>query len=126
MKTHFPIFNFCLLALTISTLQTQAMQTSNLRGHVVADQMVRIKNRTSTSKVIVYLIEEGSKVRKGDLIAELDSAEIQEKLNMAKVNIKVAKAQLIEAENDLATAKLSLESTKKQYESELELLQQLF
>ena len=70
-------------------------------GNLEAVNNVLIRNEVDGSARIVYLIPEGTQVKEGDLLVELDSAEAEEKLNQQEIAFEKAKAQFVQAENDL-------------------------
>ncbi|MGI9468451.1 MAG: efflux RND transporter periplasmic adaptor subunit [Rubripirellula sp.] len=64
-----------------------------------------VKSRGSGGTAILWVIEEGAKVKKGEKLIELDSAELE-------LNLKEQKIQVITAESRLATAEANLEQAK--------------
>ena len=74
-------------------------------GNLEAVNEVEVRNEVDGSARIVYLIPEGTQVRKGELLVELDSAEAEEKLNQQEIAYEKAKASYVQAENDLEIQK---------------------
>jgi multidrug resistance efflux pump len=64
-----------------------------------------VKSRGSGGTAILWVLEEGTKVKKGDKLVELDAAELES-------NLKEQKIQVITAESRLATAEANLEQAK--------------
>ena len=64
-----------------------------------------VKSRGSGGTAILWVIEEGTKVKKGEKLVELDAAELD-------LNLKEQKIQVITAESRLATAEAKLEQAK--------------
>ena len=64
-----------------------------------------VKSRGSGGTAILWVIEEGTRVKKGEKLVELDSAELE-------LNLKEQKIQVITAESRLATAEAKLEQAK--------------
>ena len=64
-----------------------------------------VKSRGSGGTAILWVIEEGARVKKGEKLVELDSAELE-------LNLKEQKIQVITAESRLATAEANLEQAK--------------
>ncbi|MCP4944824.1 MAG: HlyD family efflux transporter periplasmic adaptor subunit [Planctomycetaceae bacterium] len=64
-----------------------------------------VKSRGSGGTAILWVLEEGTKVKKGEKLVELDSAELE-------LNLKEQKIQVITAESRLATAEANLEQAK--------------
>ena len=53
-----------------------------------------------TGRIIKLTVDEGSAVKKGDLIAELDSKELEASLAAAKANVASLEAQVNEANHN--------------------------
>ena len=64
-----------------------------------------VKSRGSGGTAILWVIEEGARVKKGEKLVELDSAELE-------LNLKEQKIQVITAQSRLATAEANLEQAK--------------
>ena len=64
-----------------------------------------VKSRGSGGTAILWVLEEGTKVKKGDKLVELDAADLES-------NLKEQKIQVITAESRLATAEANLEQAK--------------
>ena len=64
-----------------------------------------VKSRGNGGTAILWVLEEGTKVKKGEKLVELDSAELE-------LNLKEQKIQVITAESRLATAEADLEQAK--------------
>ncbi|GHT23144.1 hypothetical protein FACS189419_06700 [Planctomycetales bacterium] len=67
---------------------------------------------------IITVVPEGTIVKKGDLLVELDSSELREKVTTQQIAVLTSKADLAQAEADVQTAELTLkeyiEGTYKQ------------
>ena len=61
-------------------------------GNLEAVNEVIIRNEVEGSSRIVYIVPEGSQVKKGDLLVELDSADAMEKLNQQEIAFARANA----------------------------------
>lgn len=72
-------------------------------------------------KLITYLVPEGSWVKKGDLLVQLESVNYVMGIDEGESALDVAQAQLDKARADLQAQLYKEEATKKQYESLLEL-----
>jgi HlyD family secretion protein len=88
-------------------------------GTISAQEQTIIKNELPSSTTIIYLIPEGTKVKKGDLLVELDSHELQEQRFEQFLKVKRAEAaytkavenkaiSINKASNDVETAELDL------------------
>jgi len=82
--------------LTISVLES---------GTIQAREKVIIKNEVEGHTSILWLIDEGKKVKKGDLLVELDaSSKIDQKRSM-EMQVQNAQANLVQAQENLAVVK---------------------
>jgi RND family efflux transporter MFP subunit len=72
-------------------------------------------------KLITYLAPEGSWVKEGDLLVQLESAKYEINVQELQSALEVAKAQQEKAKADLQAQLYKEEAAKKQYESLLEL-----
>jgi HlyD family secretion protein len=102
-------------AVDLDALITQAARRGPF-DHIVLEQgevesssnteiVCEVKSRGSGGTAILWVLEEGTKVKKGDKLVELDSAELE-------LNLKEQKIQVITAESRLATAGANLEQAK--------------
>lgn len=69
-----------------------------------------IKNELSGDSKIVFIAEEGKRIKKGELLVELDSATAKNTLNKTAAEVETNQAAVITAENDLAIEKSSVAS----------------
>src|SRR5262249_49283855 len=70
----------------------------------VADVVCRLKARTSGSPVaatIKWVVDDGTQVKKGQKLLELDSSELQERLKVQKIALARAEAALVKATEHL-------------------------
>ena len=72
-----------------------------------------------TGRIVQLTVDEGSEVRKGDLLAELDPKELQASLAAAKANVASLEAQVNEANHNYALTDDSTGASLKQAESML-------
>lgn len=100
-------------------------------GELQAVESIEISNKVEGVTTIVYLIKEGSAVKKGDLLVELDSANLRDKILEARLEKQNAEAALQSAqemmeiqrsqnEADLEAARVDLQLAKlalAEYES---------
>lgn len=68
-------------------------------------------------KLIIYLAPEGSWVKKGDLLVQLESEKYKIGINEQQSALDKAVAQLKKADSDLESQRFKEEAAKKQYES---------
>jgi HlyD family secretion protein len=72
-------------------------------------------------KLITYLVPEGTWVKKGDLLVQLESAKYEIQVQECQSLVAVAEAQLDKAKSELQAQKYKEENSKKAYEALLEL-----
>lgn len=66
-----------------------------------------VKSRGSAGTAILWVIDEGARVKKGDKLVELDASELDLRLKEQKIQVITAEARLATAEADLEQAKIS-------------------
>jgi HlyD family secretion protein len=80
------------------------------RGNVSAVSEVSIRSEVEGTARVIYIVPEGSYVRKGDLLVELDSAQAQDQVNQQQINYEKAKFALAQAEAQLEIQKSTTNS----------------
>ncbi len=103
----------------ISTATAQAVSGSpgartvlNASGYVVARRRATVSSET-TGKVAEVHIEEGQRVRKGELLARLDSDNLQAGIALARAQVNATRTALEETKVLLADARKSLSRTER-------------
>lgn len=100
-------------------------------GTIQAREQVILKSEVEGRTTIIYLIQEGTLVEKGELLVELDSSEMQDDLIEQEIRLQNADADFVQArenlavvksqaESDIAKAKLNLQFAKEDLEKYLE------
>jgi len=83
------------------------------RGNVESASNVEIrcevKSRNSSGTTILWIVEEGKQVEKGEKLVELDSSALERELLQQQIVCNSSKAAVIKAQNSLDTAKIDLE-----------------
>lgn len=79
-------------------------------GTLEAVNEVVIRNEVDGTSRIIYIVPEGSQVKKGDLLVELDSADAQEKVNQQQISLEKAQAAYVQAQNNLLIQQSIVES----------------
>lgn len=82
-------------------------------GELEAKNQIEIRSQVQGETTIVELIEEGSHVKKGDLLLKLADDEIQERIEQEKLRVEDAVADKIAAEQNLAIEKSKADSDRK-------------
>ncbi len=70
-------------------------------GTLTAVSEVSIRNEVEGTARIIYIVPEGSYVKKDDLLVELDSAQAQDQVNQQNINLEKARFALIQAQAQL-------------------------
>jgi HlyD family secretion protein len=82
--------------LTISVVET---------GTIKSQEQVSLKNEVEGQTTLIYLIPEGTPVKAGDLLVELDGSKLQDELTQQQISVDNADAAYIRARENLAVAK---------------------
>jgi len=98
------------------------------RGEVEAFDVTEVrslvKSNNTTGNAILRIIPEGTQVKKGDFLVELDSSALQAQRTSQKILVNAAKAAEVEAKNTYDTAVIAkreyLEGTNKQERQTIE------
>lgn len=90
---------------------TQAISTLNASGYVVAQRKADVASK-ATGRLERLMVEEGSKVKKGQIIGEIENQDMKAALDRAKADVKVAEATVVESRADF-------ERKKRLWEQEL-------
>jgi len=81
--------------------------------------MNEVKSRGGAGTAILWVIDEGTYVKKGDKLVELDSSALEEELKRQRITVASAEAQVISSEATVRTNEILLqEYLKGTYESE--------
>lgn len=79
-------------------------------GTLEAVNEVVVKNAIDGDSRIIWLIPEGTYVKKGDLLVEFDTGEAEKNVEEQRVEFEARQAALVKAENDLIITKSTGES----------------
>lgn len=77
----------------------------NASGYVVAQRKAAVASK-GTGRLEALLVEEGSRVKKGEIIARIENADLQATVAQAQANINTAKANLGQIEAEIKDAQL--------------------
>lgn len=75
------------------------------RGSVQARQQEIIKCQVEGQTSIIFLVDEGARVKKGDLLIELDSSKLQDQQIQQQITVQNAEANFIRARENLEVVK---------------------
>jgi RND family efflux transporter MFP subunit len=87
---------------------SQASTVLNASGYVVAQRKAAVASK-GTGRLETLAVEEGTRVKKGQIIARLESADLQAALNQAQAQVKTAKANLAQVEAEIKDARLKVD-----------------
>ena len=90
-------------------------------GELSAKDSKSITNETRTTCKIVEVVDDGAKVKKGDLLVELDVSELRDKLMTTEASVSQAEASLEEAEEDLEIKELQYKTDLRSTQLKVEL-----
>jgi RND family efflux transporter MFP subunit len=98
------------LAVQVAGLQSvypsQTFTVLNASGYVVAQRKAAVASKI-TGRLISLSVEEGSRVKTGEVIARLENEDSQAALNRAQANVNLARSTLDQAKAELEDAQLS-------------------
>ena len=79
-------------------------------GTVKSRDQYIVKNEVEGRTSIIYVIDEGTVVQKGDLLIELDSSELEDRLVDQQIQVENSEADHISAKENLAVVKIQTQS----------------
>jgi RND family efflux transporter MFP subunit len=107
-------FNSRALEVEIATVTTaypsQAFSLLNATGYVVAQRKASVASK-ATGRVEWLGVEEGSRVKEGEVIARLESRDVTAAMEQAAAGVKVAQANLAQGQAELQDAELAFRRT---------------
>jgi HlyD family secretion protein len=105
-------------------VQTQKAERRDLVSRVSASGEVKPKRFVNISsnvsgRIVLLLVKEGEAVRRGQVLAKIDSARIEAGTRQSEAGLQAARAELARTEADLEAARSSFERTRKMHELKL-------
>lgn len=94
------------------TYPSQAFTLLNASGYVVAQRKAAIASK-ATGRLVSLSVEEGSRVKKGDIVARLESEDVIAAREQAAENLNAAKAGLDQAKAELHDASLEFNRSRE-------------
>ncbi|MFT6794290.1 MAG: HlyD family secretion protein [Rubritalea sp.] len=82
-----------------------------------------VKNRLNGQSLIISIVPEGSLVKAGQLLVELDPAEAMKQLQAIQLSVETSRSSFITAKNDLLIEKSTLESEQREAQQSIEFAQ---
>jgi RND family efflux transporter MFP subunit len=96
----------------------QAYTVLNASGYVVAQRKAAVSSK-STGRLVYLGVEEGSRVKKGQILASLENEDLEAARNQAAAQVKEAQAALETAQAELTDARLQYQRYKTLVEKDL-------
>jgi len=93
---------------------SQTLSQLNASGYVVAQRKAAVASK-ATSRLVELMVEEGSRVKEGQIIARLENEDVVAARDQAEANLKLARANLEGAKADLEEATLAFNRNKELY-----------
>jgi RND family efflux transporter MFP subunit len=90
----------------------QALTVLNATGYVVAQRKASVASK-ATGRLEWLGVREGSPVKKGEVIARLESLDVSATRDQAAANVRVARANVEQAEAELREAKRAFERSQE-------------
>lgn len=85
---------------------SQSFSLLNASGYIVAQRKAAVASKV-TGRLVALMVEEGSQIRKGQIIAQLENDDVIAAKAQAEANLKASVANLNQAKADLEEATLS-------------------
>ena len=96
---------------------SQTFTILNASGYVVAERKAAVASKV-TGRLVKLTVEEGSHVKRGQIIARLENDDVVASRNQVKANLNVAKHQLGVSNAELTEATLSFQRNKELFEEQ--------
>jgi len=90
---------------------SQTFTLLNASGYVVPQRKAAVAAKV-TGRIVALYVEEGSRVKKGEIIARLEADDVGAQRDQAQANVEVSRQNLEQAKAELADAKASFEREK--------------
>jgi RND family efflux transporter MFP subunit len=95
---------------------SQTSSVLNASGYVVAQRKAAVASK-GTGRLEALLVEEGNRVKKGQVLARIENADIQATADQARANVNTAKANLGQIEAEIKDARLKFDRSRRLLES---------
>ncbi|MGC9964536.1 MAG: efflux RND transporter periplasmic adaptor subunit [Syntrophobacteraceae bacterium] len=90
---------------------SQIITLFNASGYVVAQRKAAVASK-GTGRIVYLGVQEGSRVKEGDVIARLDSDDLKAEKVQLEAQLGVAKFDLVRSDTELATAEINFKRLK--------------
>jgi len=100
------------VATVTTAYPSQAIAVLNATGYVVPQRKASVGSK-ATGRLEWLGVQEGSKVKEGEVIARLENRDVSALLNQARANVEVARANLQQGQAELRNAELELKRARE-------------
>jgi len=77
-------------------------------GNVESAKNVEIKCQVAGGTSILSIIKDGTEVKEGEKLVELDASQLEDQINQQKITYEKARSALVQAEKDFQVAEISV------------------
>lgn len=77
-------------------------------GNLESASNIDIKCQVAGGSSILWIVDDGQEVQKGDKLVELDTAQLDEQINQQKITLEKARSSMVQAEKDHSVADISV------------------
>ncbi len=98
------------------TFPSRALTILNASGYVVAQRKAAVSSK-ATGRIEHLYVEEGSFVKQGDVVAQLENSDLEAAVDEAKASLRVSRADLNSADAEMDDATLNFNRQKVLKES---------
>ncbi len=93
-------------------------------GTIKSLEQVSLKSEVEGQTTLIYLVPEGTRVKKGDLLVELDASRLQDDLIQQQISVDNSEAAFMRARENLAVSKNQAERNISKAELEYQFAQE--
>jgi RND family efflux transporter MFP subunit len=95
--------------LTYTPQKGELLVTITEDGNLESAANRDIKCEVAGGSTILWIVEDGQLVQEGDVLARLDSSQLEDQINQQKITYEKARSAHIQAEKDYSVAKISVQ-----------------
>lgn len=81
----------------------------NEEGNLESASNIDIKCEMVGGSVILWIVDDGTQVHRGEKLVELDASDLEERLNQQRIAYEKARAAMVESEKDFAAAQTAVQ-----------------
>ncbi|NLF72325.1 MAG: HlyD family efflux transporter periplasmic adaptor subunit [Candidatus Anammoximicrobium sp.] len=94
--------------LTHAVQRGEMLVTVTEDGNVESAKNVEIKCQVAGGSSILWIVKDGSQVKEGEKLVELDASQLDDQINAQKITYEKARSALVQAEKDFQVAEISV------------------